>query len=286
MPKTPLHSGLILLDKVEGPTSHDLVDLVRKALSQKEVGHLGTLDPMASGLMGMLVGKATKLAPYLSDLNKLYQVEIILGLTSSTLDISGEIVPNLSTFLANTTHRPSSGHSGQGLRALDRMTLHQGLKERELQLKDPLILQRLIPREAFAINLARVRKALASFRGLQAQVPPAFSAIKKGGVSSFKLARQGKALVLEARDVRCYSLELGYLEGPFVGLKALVSSGYYIRSLARDLSEALGLTTGAVYSLRRQKVGPYTLSQAAKGMDKESLLSALIPPRDMLPGFP
>ncbi|MEP7359135.1 MAG: tRNA pseudouridine(55) synthase TruB, partial [Anaerolineales bacterium] len=147
--------GILLLDKPSGPTSHDMVYAVRRGAGEKRVGHAGTLDPLATGLLVMCLGSATRLSEFLAGKDKRYRARIRLGQTTDTYDSQGQVVAD---------------HSGP-------------LPER-----------------------AAVEMALAAFRGPQQQVPPAFSAIKRGGQKSYELARRGEAVELAARLVEFYSL--------------------------------------------------------------------------------
>jgi tRNA pseudouridine55 synthase len=236
--EAPRLHGLLLVDKPGGMTSHDLVSLVRKAASQKEVGHLGTLDPLATGLMGILLGSATKLAPYLLCASKRYVAEIVLGLLTDTLDVTGETLEDATS-------------SAMGLSASD------------------------------------VSSALAALTGRHSQAPPAFSAIKVGGVASHRLARRGEAVELASRELTAHSLELVTYSPPVATVEAHVSSGYYIRSLARDLGISLGLPGGALKALRRVSLGRWGIEGALRPpLGTRALTEALIGPREVLKYLP
>ncbi len=203
------HWGLLLLDKPSGPTSHDLVYAVRRGSGERRVGHAGTLDPLATGLLVMCLGPATRLSEYLSGKDKRYRARVRLGQATSTYDAQGEVT-------ATSTARPSQ---------------------------------------------AAVEAALAEFRGPQQQVPPAFSAIKRGGQKAYELARRGETVVLEARSVTIESLELAEWQPPEFELDVHCSAGTYIRSLAHDLGQRLGC--GAhLAALRRTASGSLLVSQA------------------------
>ena len=201
--------GLLLLDKPTGPTSHDMVYAVRRGSGEKRVGHAGTLDPMATGLLVLCLGPATRLSEFLAGKDKRYQARVRLGQTTDTYDAQGQVTST------------------------------------NAQLPD----------------LAAVEAALAQFRGPQQQVPPAFSAIKRGGQKSYDLARRGEAVELEPRPVEFYSLELCDWAPPELTLEAHCSAGSYIRSLAHDLGQRLGC--GAHLSaLRRTASGSLLLEEA------------------------
>lgn len=216
--------GFLLIDKAAGPTSHDVVDKVRRLTSERTVGHAGTLDPFATGLLIIGVGRpATKEFQKLVGLDKEYEATFVFGATSNTDDKMGRISLSSS-------------------------------EERVLG-------------EEFEKN---IRSLLPRFTGTIKQTPPAYAAIKIGGKKMYEAAREGKPLVAEPREVRVDSFELLEFVStpttdyrlPTAKFRITCGSGTYIRALARDLGEALG--TGAyVEELRRTKVGPFSVSEAA-----------------------
>ena len=212
-----MEEELLLIDKPAGMTSFGVVARVRRLLSQRaggkvKVGHTGTLDPFATGLMILLVGKGTKRSNEFLKLDKVYEAEIVLGATSTTGDPEGEIT--------QTTNRTDE------------------------------------------IAKIELEAALAQFTGEIQQIPPAFSAIKINGQRAYKLARKGEEVIMPARTVTVYSLELVEYSYPVVKIRAHVSSGTYIRTLAEDIGQTLGV--GAYCrELRRTKVGDYAIEQAA-----------------------
>lgn len=215
---------LIFVDKPSGKSSFAVVAQVRRVLSQAvghkvKVGHTGTLDPFATGLLILLAGKNTKRAADFLGLKKTYLATLKLGFTSSTDDPEGEIKPYQSL---NTPEKSS-------------------------QLVE-------------ALSLDQVEGILKQFTGKLMQRPPAFSALHVHGQRAYKLARLGKPPVLPPRPVTIFTLELVSFAPPFLTLNCTVSSGTYIRSLARDLGVALGC--GAfLTALRRTAVGDYQLDQ-------------------------
>lgn len=230
--------GLLLVDKPSGWTSFDVVNYVRKIVAAHEgkkpknckVGHTGTLDPLATGLLVLLVGKEyTRRATELTKLDKTYEVTMRLGEVSSTGDAEGTITPY--------RHSELDSESRENLN----------------QVQDDVV--PTVPTQA------AVLEALAAFQGRIMQVPPAFSAMKVNGQRAYKLAREGKAPQLEARPVMIYKNELTAYEYPFVKFTSEVGSGTYIRSLVEDLGKALG--TGAYMSdLRRTRVGQYSILES------------------------
>jgi tRNA pseudouridine55 synthase len=217
-----------------GPTSHDVVALVRRAAATRRVGHAGTLDPFASGLLAILVGRATRLVPFLVGLPKAYTGTIRLGVVTDTDDREGTV-----------------------------------LRE------DPA--WRGVTDEALA-------GAMAALTGRLLQRPPDYSAKKVSGTPAYRRARRGQAVALAPQAVDVRRFVYTGRGGPDVHFVAEVSSGTYIRALARDLGERLGC--GAHLSaLRRTVIGPFTEADAVP-------VAALEPPlplrsaRDALPHLP
>ena len=209
-------SGIILIDKPTGMTSFGVVARVRRKRSERagkkiKVGHTGTLDPFATGLMILVIGKETKNAETYSKLDKVYEATIRLGQTSTTGDPEGEIT-----------------------------------KVSDLR-----------PTEA------EVAEALTKFKGEIQQTPPAFSAIKIDGQRAYKLARAGEVVEMPVRTVTIHSLELISYNYPELRIKAHVSSGTYIRTLAEDIGKVLEV--GAYCTqLRRTKIGDWEIKDAKK----------------------
>jgi tRNA pseudouridine55 synthase len=254
--------GLLVVDKPIGPTSHDLVARVRRILGERRIGHTGTLDPLASGVLPMVVGRATRLARFLSAADKTYEAEVTLGIVTDSGDREGQ--------------------------ALD--TPYAG----PLPGRDD------------------VERALQQFRGSFLQRPPALSAKKIGGVRSYTLARKsrfGREAAVAALDdapaldapsstapqpvmVSVSGLELVDYRAPTLVLRVACSAGFYVRSLARDLGEALG-TGGHLSALRRTASGRLTLREAValaeiddRRAGRQRALDAIIPLREMLTDLP
>ena len=213
---------ILLIDKPVGWTSFDVVARLRSYIRaqyrtrgekptkrQLRVGHTGTLDPFATGLLIILLGDATKRSDEFLKLDKVYEATVHLGATSSTGDPEGVITE-----------------------------IEESKRKKE-----------------------EVERVLQTFVGEITQVPPAYSAIKIGGERAYKLARAGKAVDMPTRMVTIYSLELIDYAYPELRIRAHVSSGTYIRTLAEDIGKALG--TGAYCrQLHRTRVGDYDISDA------------------------
>jgi len=243
--------GLLVIDKPAGPTSHDVVARMRRALGERRIGHTGTLDPAATGVLPLVIGRATRLARFMSD-DKSYLATIRLGARTDTADATGQPI---------------------GERYAGPMP-----------------------------SMGAIDAALDAFRGYFVQQPPAFSAKRIGGTRSYALARAaarrdgGKSghatdgLTLPAPvTVNASALNLIAIDGDTLALEVRCSSGFYVRSLARDLGEQLG--TGAHLSaLRRTRSGDAGLEQAI-GLDEAErdparAAATMIPLRRLLPHLP
>ena len=204
-------SGMVLINKPSGPTSHDIVARVRRLTDIKRVGHAGTLDPFAQGLLIILIGREwTKRQAEFLNLSKTYETTIILGSSSDTNDRMGIITP-----FSN---------------------------QKELLLED-------------------IKKCLNSYCGAYAQMPPAYSAKKIKGKKAYELARIGIQPDLKPKEVTIYSIELLSYQWPRLSFRTTVSSGTYIRALARDIGNQL--SCGAYCeTLTRTAIGTYALADA------------------------
>ena len=192
--------GVLVVDKPTGPTSHDMVACVRRALGLSKVGHLGTLDPLATGVLPLVVGRATRLASLLAGASKEYDAVIRLGLITDTYDITGTVVGG--------AHAPS----GDTPASDDRPPW----------------------------SPTTIAEAASSFVGSYPQRPPPFSAKKIDGVRAYDLARQQRPVDVTPADVSVEVLTVVSIDGPRVRCRIRCSSGFYVRSLAHDLGAALG----------------------------------------------
>ena len=231
---------VLLVDKPAGLSSFGVVGRVRYFLSQRaghkvKVGHTGTLDPFATGLLILLTGKATKRSNEFLKLDKEYVATVKFGFVSTTGDTEGEITPY--------------GGRSSGL-SLQADSLNEARKPQ-------LPLNEVIPPSQDTIS-----KLLSeSFTGEITQTPPAYSAIKINGQRAYKLARAGKQVEMPSREVTIYEIEILEYKWSELVLRVKCSSGTYIRSLAADIGEALGV--GAyLTALRRTKVGVYGVEDA------------------------
>jgi tRNA pseudouridine55 synthase len=258
--------GLLVIDKPAGPSSHDVVARMRRVLGERRIGHTGTLDPLATGVLPLVVGRATRLARFMSASDKGYEAVVRLGVSTDTADAEGS--PIGSPFTGSLPSRDE------------------------------------------------IDRALDAFRGTFLQQPPAFSAKKIAGQRSYRMARRARQLfgappgaawpqalrVADAQSVSetdrelpapasvtVHRLEVIGVDGERVTLAVDCSAGFYVRSLAHDLGQALG--TGAhLEALRRTRSGGFTLSAAMPlaeaEQDRDRARAAIVPLAGMLPELP
>ena len=242
-------AGALLVDKPAGPTSHDVVAVVRRALKTSQVGHTGTLDPLATGLLVVLVGGATRLARFLAADEKEYVADVRLGVSTPTYDAASL----------------AEGFAGP------------------------------IPDARYPI--ADVEAVLERFRGSYQQTPPSYSAKKVAGVAAYERARQNQPLdlkpvlvtvrelhLLESSDIGHRTSDIG--AGDLLRLRVAAGAGFYVRSLAHDIGQALGC--GAhLETLRRTRVGRFVVDDALTldRLEAEGA-AALVPLNDLLGEMP
>ena len=221
--------GVLLVDKAQDMTSHDVVAITRRALNTKKVGHCGTLDPLATGLLLITVGRGTKIQDLLMSEDKEYVGTLRLGETTDSQDADGVV----------TETKPVPDFSADDIAA-----------------------------------------AFDKFKGDFYQMPPMVSAIKKDGVPLYKLARQGKEVVREPRFVRVYAHAINGIALPDVEFRVVCSKGFYVRTYAHDIGQALGC--GAhLRALRRTKSGRFSVEGAVtveelKTLPREQLFERVL----------
>jgi tRNA pseudouridine55 synthase len=235
--------GVFAIYKEEGMTSHDVVDAVRRLTGQQRVGHAGTLDPCAKGVLVIGVGRAaTKQLRLIAGTEKEYLTRVKLGWRSTTEDREGKKEQVFWTT------------EDRGQRTDDR-----GRKAAPSSVLRP-------PSSGEVPSEEQVRQALTHFQGTTEQRPPAFSAIKVRGRAAYRLARKGREIELPSRKVEVKEIELLEYAWPHVDVRLVTGPGFYVRSFARDLGDLLG--TGAyMEELERIRVGPYTKERAARLAD-------------------
>lgn len=243
-PKQRLH-GWINFDKPYDMTSTQAVGVVKRLLRPEKIGHAGTLDPLATGILPLALGEATKTVPFVMDARKEYVFTVRWGTRTTTDDTEGEV-------MATSDHRPSP--------------------------------------EA-------ISAALPQFTGRISQIPPVFSAIKLQGERAYDLARAGKEVILEPREVEIVSFSLKSIpDADHAEFHVECGKGTYVRSLARDIAHVLG-TEGHISALRRTRVGKFNETNAISLENLEALvhnaqspakeeLTCLLPPADGLDDIP
>lgn len=202
--------GFLVVDKPSGITSHDVVAILRRTLHQKRIGHTGTLDPFATGVLPIALGEGTKAIPYLDESIKMYQGVMRLGISTDTLDFTGNIVSQ---------------------------------------------------KECSHLTAEMIHAVIPGFIGEIVQLPPMFSAIKQGGVPLYKLARKGETVERKERGIVIHSLIIDRISLPEVAFTVRCSRGTYVRTLADDIGQALGV--GAhLTALCRTVSGSFCLTDA------------------------
>lgn len=227
--------GILLLDKPEGVTSAEVVRRIKRKVGGK-VGHLGTLDPFATGLLPLCLGEATKVAQFLNTADKEYEGTIALGIATDTGD-------------------------------------RTGLPRREMPVPE--------------LSEAALRVVAARFSGEQLQTPPMYSAIKRGGVPLYELARKGVEVEREPRPITIARLELTLAAPAQVQFRVACSKGTYVRVLAEDIGRELG-TVAHLAELRRTGFGPFRIDRAVAGVDDwdPATASGLLSIREALADLP
>jgi tRNA pseudouridine55 synthase len=224
-------NGILLVDKPAGISSAEVVRRVKSRVKPARVGHLGTLDPFATGLLPIMIGEATKLAPFIDGGDKEYAGLIRLGVETDTLDRDGAEVRRA---------------------------------------------------EVPAISAEEIARVAAQFTGAIEQVPPVFSAIKRGGVPLYRLARRGDDVPPpEKRSVEIRHIDLKYEAPDAIRFVATCSPGTYARSLARDIGVALG-TVAHLEELRRTRNGTFSIADASTLDSVVAALDSGAPPHGLI----
>ena len=202
-------NGIVIVDKPEGWTSQDVTAKLRGVFQTRRIGHGGTLDPMATGVLPVFVGRATRGVEFFEHAEKTYETVLRLGITTDTEDISGTVLTEQDAFVTGV----------------------------------------------------QLEQVLEKFRGQILQIPPMYSALKINGQKLVDLARKGKTVERQPRPVTIHELTLLSIEADGIHLRVRCSKGTYIRTLCKDIGEALGCG-GCMASLRRVSAGAYTIEEA------------------------
>ena len=202
-------NGIVIVDKPQDWTSQDVTARLRRVFNTRRIGHGGTLDPMATGVLPVFVGRATRGVEFFEHAEKTYETVLRLGLTTTTEDVWGETVEE----------------------------------------------------QPVSVTRERVEETLESFRGEILQVPPMYSALKVNGQKLCDLARKGKEVERKPRPITIHELTLLEVGENTLRLRVRCSKGTYIRTLCKDIGEALGCG-GCMQELRRVSAGEYTIEEA------------------------
>ena len=202
-------NGIVIVDKPQEWTSQDVTARLRRVFNTRRIGHGGTLDPMATGVLPVFVGRATRGVEFFEHAEKTYEATLLLGTTTDTEDTSGTV-----------------------------------LEQKEVHISETEFLS-ILPR----------------FRGKIMQVPPMYSALKVGGQKLVDLARKGKTVERQPREIEIFQLDCVEFSGNTARLVVRCSKGTYIRTLCKDIGETLGCG-GCMAALRRVQAGEYTIAEA------------------------
>jgi len=234
--------GVLVIDKPTGISSYDVIRVVKKRLSPKKVGHTGTLDPLASGVLPIVMNGATRIIPFLDESEKRYEGTLRLGMATDSDDSTGRV-----------------------------------LSEKTV--------------DGCVITDDRITMAFNGFVGRIKQVPPMFSAVKRHGKPLYELARRGIVVERRPREIEIFSLEVTHIDLPLVDFRVSCSRGTYVRTLCRQIGDALDV--GAHLSrLRRVRSGPFSLHHAVTLPEFERLTELseidrrIMPIREALGGMP
>ena len=202
-------NGIVIVDKPQGWTSQDVTARLRRVFQTRRIGHGGTLDPMATGVLPVFVGRGTRGVEFFEHADKTYEAVLQLGIATDTEDTSGTV-----------------------------------LEEKEVHISE-----------------TEFAEILSQFRGKIMQVPPMYSALKINGQKLVDLARKGKTVERQPREIEIFQLEMLEFTGSTARLRVKCSKGTYIRTLCKDIGEALGCG-GCMAELRRVQAGEYTIEEA------------------------
>ena len=220
-------NGIVIIDKPQGWTSQDVTARLRRVFATRRIGHGGTLDPMATGVLPVFVGRATRGVEFFEHAEKTYETVLRLGLTTDTEDISGTVLEERDAFVTGT----------------------------------------------------QLEEVLEQFRGQIMQVPPMYSALKVNGQKLCDLARKGRTVERQPRPITIHELTLLGMEAEGIRLRVRCSKGTYIRTLCKDIGEALGCG-GCMAELRRVTAGEYTIGES---VPLQELLEAEDPEKYLRP---
>lgn len=242
--------GVLPFLKPPGITSHDAVAICRRILKEKRIGHSGTLDPMAYGVLPVFLGKATRLIEYTDGFDKTYVAECKFGTFTDTEDSSGQpVLPDNDMVLRDGVLLNESSQSSELSDAIVKPTFEE------------------------LVN------TLNTFSGVQNQRPSKYSAIKVNGIRAYEYARKGISVELPLRKIHIKNIELVAYGFPYFTVRVTCSGGTYIRSLLRDICVSLGIP-GTMTSLARTQVGPFDIGSAKMAEELMIHCESLLLPTD------
>lgn len=229
-------SGIVIIDKPQDWTSQDVTARLRRVYQTRRIGHGGTLDPMATGVLPVFVDRATRAVEFFEHAEKTYETVLRLGIATDTQDITGTV----------------------------------------------------LSQQPVCVTREQLEQTLAAFRGPILQVPPMYSALKINGQKLCDLARKGREVERQPRPVTIHQLDLLGMQGSDVQLRVRCSKGTYIRTLCKDIGQALGCG-GCMAQLRRVQAGAYTIDQAVplqQLLDSDAPEQWLRPVDSLFPQYP
>ena len=253
--------GIVNVYKEKGWTSFDVTKKLRGILGEKKVGHTGTLDPMAEGVLVVCAGQATKLVNAITGTDKTYVADMLLGVTTDTEDITGTVLSQRPLALSDSLYTPDQDANADRTGAANRVQFE----------KDDLL-----------ITEAAIREAVASFIGEYDQVPPMYSAKKVDGHKLYDLARQGKTVERKPCHVQIEDIRILDIKLPHVTIEVTCSKGTYIRTLISDIGKKLGCGA-CMAALKRTRVGSFkveeshTIADLQALKDEDKLVTAVCP---------
>lgn len=280
-----MHHGMLTVYKEAGYTSSDAVARLRGILRMRKIGHTGTLDPDAEGVLPMCLGNATRICELIADREKEYLAVMRLGIQTDTQDMSGEILRQIpdqeipaillkAPCAENTAVSTADGHLTAPA-AIEKDTVSAQMEKTAVSAA-----MRCDTADHASEIEKRIKQAAAAFVGEIDQIPPMYSAIKVNGKRLYDMARKGITVERKARRITIHSLDIEKIELPLVTMRVRCSKGTYIRTLCEDIGSALG-TGAAMQSLLRTRVGQFTLDEARTLDELERL--AKTRPEELLP---
>ena len=295
-----MHHGMLTVYKEAGYTSSDAVARLRGILRMRKIGHTGTLDPDAEGVLPMCLGNATRICELIADREKEYLAVMRLGILTDTQDMSGEVLhrvpdrdipqilldPCRRGIIDDISQLPETidGTAEQEEKPVSGTPLSVEKQEEKPVSGTPLAVEEQEEKSVSGIPLSEeeqeriadlIRRTAADFIGQIDQIPPMYSAIKVNGKRLYDMARKGITVERKPRRITIHSLDVEKIELPFVTMRVRCSKGTYIRTLCEDMGKALG-TGAAMQSLLRTRVGQFTL-QEAKTLDELERLAKTEP---------